>query len=64
MNEWRGVLGQDPGTLEARLGLVRGAATAGDRAIAAQEYLRILQLVPDQAEARRELARLGRAGGP
>ena len=64
MNEWRSVLGQDPGNLEARLGLARGAAKAGDRAVAAQEYLRILQIAPDQPEARRELARLGRAGGP
>jgi hypothetical protein len=37
MNEWRSVLGQDPGNLEARLGLARGAAKAGDRAEAAQE---------------------------
>jgi tetratricopeptide (TPR) repeat protein len=60
MNEWRSVLGQDPGNLEARLGLARGAAKAGDRAAAAQEYLRILQIAPDQPEARRELGRLGR----
>jgi Tfp pilus assembly protein PilF len=64
MNEWRSVLGQDPGNLEARLGLARAAAKAGDRAAAAQEYLRILQIVPDQPDARRELARLGRAAGP
>jgi len=59
MNEWRSVLGQDPGNIEARLGLARAAARSGDRAGAAQEYLRILQIVPDQPEARRELARLG-----
>ena len=35
-------------------------AKAGDRLEAAQEYLRILQIVPDQPEARRELVRLGR----
>jgi tetratricopeptide (TPR) repeat protein len=64
MNEWRSVLGQEPGNIEARLGLARAAAKAGDRAAAAQEYLRILQIVPDQPEARRELARLGRAAGP
>ena len=46
---------------EARLGLARAQAKAGDRLEAAQEYLRILQIVPDQPEARRELARLGRA---
>jgi thioredoxin-like negative regulator of GroEL len=60
MNEWRSVLGQDPGNIEARLGLARAAAKAGDRAAAAQEYVRILQIVPDQPEARRELARLNR----
>jgi tetratricopeptide (TPR) repeat protein len=63
MNEWRSVLGQDPGNIAARLGLARAAAKAGDRAVAAQEYLRILQIVPDQPDARRELARLGRAPG-
>ena len=63
MNEWQSVLGQDPGNLEARFGLARAAAKAGDRAAAAQEYLRILQIVPDQPEARRELARL-RAAAP
>jgi hypothetical protein len=63
MNEWRSVLGQEPGNIEARLGLARAAAKAGDRAAAAQEYLRILQIVPDQPEARRELGRLGRAPG-
>jgi tetratricopeptide (TPR) repeat protein len=63
MNEWRSVLGREPGNLEARFGLARAAARAGDRAAAAQEYLRILQIVPDQPEARRELARLGRGAG-
>ena len=63
MNEWRSVLGQDPGNIEARLGLARAAAKAGDRAAAVQEYLRIRQIAPDQREARRELARLGRAAG-
>jgi thioredoxin-like negative regulator of GroEL len=60
MNEWRSVLGQEPGNLEARLGLARAAVKSGDRAAAAQEYLRILQIVPDQPDARRELGRLGR----
>ncbi len=64
MYEWRMVLGQDPGNLEARLGLARAAVKAGVRAAAAQEYLRILQIAPDQPEARRELGRLGRAVGP
>ena len=63
MNEWRAVLGQDPGNLEARLGLARAHVKAGDRHEAAQEYGRILQIVPEQPEARRELARLGRAAG-
>ncbi|HSB61176.1 MAG TPA: tetratricopeptide repeat protein, partial [Vicinamibacteria bacterium] len=60
MNEWRSVLGQAPGNIEARLGLARAAARAGDRATAAQEYRHILRIVPDQPEARRELAGLGR----
>ena len=43
------------------LGLAaRAAAKAGDRAAAAQEYRHILQIAPDQPEARRELGRLGR----
>jgi Tfp pilus assembly protein PilF len=63
MNEWRSVLGQAPGNIEARLGLARAAARTGDRAAAAQEYRHILQIAPDQPEARRELARLGRAPG-
>jgi hypothetical protein len=37
---------------------------AGDRHEAAQEYVRILQIAPDQPEARRELGRLGRAASP
>jgi hypothetical protein len=63
MNEWRAVLGPEPGNLEARFRLVRAAAKAGDRAAAGQENLRILQIVPDQPAARRELARLGLAPG-
>jgi len=62
LNEWRAVLGQDPGNIEARLGLARAHVKAGDRPAAVQEYLRILQMVPDQPDARRELARLGPAG--
>ncbi len=61
MNEWRSVLGQAPGNIEARLGLARAAARAGDRATATQEYRHILQIAPDQPEARRELARLAPA---
>jgi hypothetical protein len=56
MNEWGAVRTQDPGHR-----LVGAAAKAGDRAAAAPEYLRILQMVPGQPEARGELARLGRA---
>ncbi|HEV2053802.1 MAG TPA: tetratricopeptide repeat protein [Methylomirabilota bacterium] len=63
MNEWRSVLAQDPGIIEARLGLARAYAMAGDRLKAAQEYARMLQIAPDQPEARREMARLGRAVG-
>ncbi len=63
MNEWWAVWTEDPGNLEARCRLAGAAAKAGDRAAAAREYLRILQIVPDQPEARRELGRLGRAAG-
>jgi predicted TPR repeat methyltransferase len=59
MNEWQAVRTQDSGNLQAWFGLARAAAKAGDRAAAAPEYLRILQIVPDQPAA--ELARLGRA---
>lgn len=59
MYEWRMVLGQDPGNIEARLGLARAAVKAGDRAAAVQEYLRILRIAPDLTVARRELGRLG-----
>ena len=61
MNEWRSVLGKDPGNIEARLGVARTHAKAGDRREAAKEYARILLIAPDQPEARREMARLGRA---
>ena len=64
MNEWRAVLVRSPGNIEARLGLARAYVKAGDRHEASQEYVRILQIAPDQPEARRELARLGRAAGP
>jgi tetratricopeptide (TPR) repeat protein len=63
MNQWRAVLGQEPGSIEARLGLARAHAKAGDRAAAVQEYRHILQIAPDQPEARHELARLGRGPG-
>jgi hypothetical protein len=36
---------------------------ARDRPEAVREYVRILQIAPDQPEARRELARLGRPAG-
>ena len=42
--------------------LARGAAKAGDRAAAAQECLRFLQIVPNLPGARRELTRLGCSG--
>lgn len=43
------------GNIEVRLWLARAAAKARDRAAAVQKYRRILQMVPDQPEARREL---------
>lgn len=62
MNQWGAVLTREPGSIEARLGLAGAHLKAGDRAAAVQEYTRILRMVPDQPEARRELARLGRGG--
>ena len=43
--------------------LARAHAKAGDRAAAVQEYRHILQIAPDQPEARAELARLSRGPG-
>jgi cytochrome c-type biogenesis protein CcmH/NrfG len=40
MNDWRAVLVRSPDNIEARLGLARAQAKAGDRLEAAQEYLR------------------------
>jgi hypothetical protein len=56
-------LGDEP-NIEARLGLAGAAVKAGDRAAAAEEYPHKLRIVPGQPEVRRELGRLGRAGGP
>jgi Tfp pilus assembly protein PilF len=62
MNEWRTVLAQAPGTLEARLALARAYVKSGSRAEAVAEYRRLLLIAPDQPEVRRELERLGREG--
>jgi tetratricopeptide (TPR) repeat protein/O-antigen ligase len=59
MNEWRTVLGQAPGNLEARLALARAYVKSGHRNDAVLEYQRLIQIAPDQPEVRRELARLG-----
>jgi len=62
MNEWRTVLAQAPGNLEARLALARAYVKSGSRAEAIAEYRRLLLIAPDQPEVRRELERLGRQG--
>jgi tetratricopeptide (TPR) repeat protein len=64
MNEWRSILAQRPGNLEARLALAAAYARAGARAQAIDEYRRVLQIAPGHDEARRGLARLGRATPP
>jgi superkiller protein 3 len=64
MNEWRSILAQRPGNLEARLALAAAYARAGARAQAIDEYRRVLQIDPGHDEARRGLARLGRATPP
>jgi tetratricopeptide (TPR) repeat protein/O-antigen ligase len=61
INEWRAVLSQEPGHIDARLALARAYARIGERLDAAREYRRILQMVGEQPEAKRELARLGDA---
>jgi tetratricopeptide (TPR) repeat protein/O-antigen ligase len=63
MNEWRAVVAQDPGNVEARLALARGYVRMGQPDDARREYLRILQLAPDQPAARRELSAIPRPGG-
>jgi len=63
MNQWQAVLAQEPGNVDARLALASGHARMGQRSEAIREYARILQLVPDQPEARRGLALLRGASG-
>lgn len=59
MNEWRGVIAQQPGHLEARLALAAAYARAGERPRAIDEYRQVLRIAPGHDEARRGLARLG-----
>jgi Tfp pilus assembly protein PilF len=52
------VLALAPGNIDARLALARAYVRTGQRNEAVLEYRRILQMIPDQSEVRRELARL------
>jgi tetratricopeptide (TPR) repeat protein len=64
MNEWRSIIAQHPGNLEARLALAAAYIRAGERPQAVAEYRHILQIAPDNALARQELARLGARSTP
>jgi superkiller protein 3 len=64
MNEWRGIIGQHPGNLEARLALAAAYARAGEQPRAIEEYRQVLQIAPGHDEARRGLARLGAPAQP
>jgi len=64
INAWGAVVGLDPANIDARLALAAAYDRTGQRADAAREYARILQLVPDQPEAKKAMAQLrGAAGG-
>jgi putative inorganic carbon (HCO3(-)) transporter len=63
MSQWQAVLAEEPGNVKARLALAEGHARMGQRGEAIREYARVLQLVPDQPEARRGLALLRGASG-
>ena len=56
MNEWRAVIAQEPGNVEARLALAAGYARMGQRSEAQSEYARILQLSPGRPEALKGLS--------
>jgi Flp pilus assembly protein TadD len=64
MNEWRGIIGQNPGNLEARLALAAAYARAGERPRAIDEYRQVLQIAPNHPEAMRGLARLSGPARP
>jgi Tfp pilus assembly protein PilF len=59
MNEWHAALSADPGNVQARLALGHAYLATGDRLGAWREYQRVLQLAPDNLEARRGLGRVG-----
>jgi tetratricopeptide (TPR) repeat protein len=64
MNEWRGIIAQHPGNLEARLALAAAYARAGEQPRAIEEYRQVLRIAPGHDEARRGLARLGAPAQP
>jgi len=49
--------------VRARLALAGAYLKVGERTEAFREYQRVLQMEPDQPEARRAIARLGKASG-
>ena len=51
----------DPASLEARLALSRAYQKTGERGLAVREYQRVLEIAPNNEEARRALGGLGAA---
>jgi Flp pilus assembly protein TadD len=57
INEWRHVVIQAPGNVEARLGLAAAYMHTGARLDAVREYRQVLEIAPDNPVARRALGR-------
>ena len=62
MNEWRAVLVEEPQNVEALVRLAEGHLKEGDRVAAFLRFQAVLQIAPDNAVARREVAKLTGGG--